>query len=157
MPNPLSVAALRCPADGWDGSSSSITGRRSSQGIGHGSDNRRDFLVLPYTDHVPASCYECLIVAFVSLAVLLELASPPFSVRSRSSGMEGAAVPVAAVNEQRDELSWKNDIRAALQASHGLNVHPKAQARPMECRSNAHLRRGVSTAIRLHATTNAWR
>lgn len=77
------------------------------------ADMLRDYgwiLVFPTSDHRPPLISECLIGLSVSPPVVSDLRSPELGVPGRWPVMFRTAVPVAAVNEDRDLGLRKDDI-----------------------------------------------
>ncbi len=107
--------------------------------------------MLPEAQNSPSFGFQMLSCFAVARHVLVELGTPPIGVRFGLRRVLRAAVPEAAVHEDRDLCLGEDDIdRATGHAGH-RDVHSVAHSRGVQEPSDRDLRRSVSGALTAHA------
>jgi hypothetical protein len=102
------------------------------------------FFVLPYPDDSPAQIGQTSIGVTVALKVGLDLRPPPLGVIFRPSPVGWAAMPEAAVDEDRNPLSGKDNIDRPTATLKQPNVHPKPEPAPVQGGAQRQLQRVVA-------------
>jgi hypothetical protein len=103
-------------------------------GLRDGSRNsihhRIYWLMSPKAQYLPSSRSQSRIVSTVASDVYIQLDLPPLSVRLRLRPMDRAAMPKAAVDEDRHPLPRKHDIRTTPEALErgGMLSEPESKA-----------------------------
>jgi hypothetical protein len=93
-----------------------------------------DFLgwfMCPHANDFPAECFETLISVGITYTVGFDLGAPEVSVFFRPGGMKRAAVPKAAIDEDCDTATGKDDINYASRLGKKWHLQPIAQTLSM--------------------------
>ena len=89
-------------------------------------------LMSPRSDHRPPSGSELRVRIRISLAVALDLLSPPDDVPTRRATVDGAAVPVTAVNEDRYASAGEDDVCTTARCGLGAMIDSVAKTSAMQ-------------------------
>ena len=89
-------------------------------------------VVGPRADHRPPSGSELRVRIRIPLAVALNLLSPPHDVPTRRATVEGAAVPITAVNEDSYASAAEDDVRTTARGGLGAVIDSVAKAPTMQ-------------------------
>lgn len=110
------------------------------------------WLMLPDTNHNPSILFKDRSVATIPLDVLSDLRLPIGAIRRRKGPVVRAAMPEAAVNENRDLLARENEIRTNGTASARLyrEVNSISETCGMSGFPYRLFRSGVAAAVGAH-------
>lgn len=108
-------------------------------------------VMFPDPDHSPTQLSQRPVHSPVPSDIALELERPIVRVGLRWLAMEGAGVPEAAINENRNSQRCKRDISSDnLATVRDGKVLPKSKSEPMKLRPQRPLRASVMGMIALH-------
>ncbi|MEY2425858.1 MAG: hypothetical protein QOI61_1430 [Actinomycetota bacterium] len=121
--------------------------RRPSIPLTDRRDNRvRDqlgILVFPHPHDLPSRSSQTLVRVGISRPVAVDLRRPPLRIPSRATAMFRTAVPKASVDEHRQSLAGKHDVRRTSQPRHRPNLHAIPKPASVQSSANTHLGRSV--------------
>lgn len=112
-------------------------------------------LMLPYTEHTPASLGEQAISLKVAFPVTDDLLSPVIGVRLRHGVVLGAAMPEAAVEEDRDLCPGEHQVSGTADRRKRADGNSVPQAECVGGPSKSEFGPGVTSFVGLHALTYA--
>jgi hypothetical protein len=108
----------------------------------------------PEAQYQPSSIGQHLVVAPITCDVRRDLGAPPFGVRFRFRGVQGAPVPEAAVDEDRDSQVREDDVWTHQRDPSDCPVNAIPKPTSMEGTAKTHLIIGISATNRLHPSPN---
>src|SRR5205823_32563 len=121
--------------------------RQGSRNLGGDSVRIVLNLEIPYTDHLPASSLERLVLSGITGEVALDLLVPVAAPAARLP-LAGMAVPKGAVHQHRESPAGEGNVDAAARAA--PVTAPSAQPGAPERAAEQQLRFGVAAADRGH-------
>ena len=110
-------------------------------------------LVLPYAQYRPSGIVQAAGRVLVAPAGRADLVAPPLTVCPGPGHVVGASVPEAAVHEHRQPETRKHDVGSSRNRPHGADVDAVPVAEGVQPAADGHLRRGVTSALRLQPET----
>jgi hypothetical protein len=93
---------------------------------------RRRSLVLPDPNHRPPGSLKLLRGVGVSLLIRLDLRAPPVAISLRPSAVRWTPMPEAAIDEDRDTRSRKDDIDRPCRTWNQPLMQPVAKSEPVK-------------------------
>lgn len=113
--------------------------------------------VFPDADWGPAGCSQAGVGVGVAGSVAGDLGLPVLGVATGFRAVLGAAVPEAAVHEDRHPQTREHHVGLAAYLGQWPAVHEVAQATPVQCRADESFRSCVARALLRHALRcRAW-
>ena len=107
--------------------------------------------VFPDADWGPAGCSEAGVGVGVSSSVAGDLGFPVLGVAAGLGAVFGAAVPEAAVYEDRYPQAGEHHVSLAAHLGQRPSVHEEAQATPVQRRADEPLRSRIAGSLLRHA------
>jgi hypothetical protein len=114
-------------------------------------------LVLPHSYHGPPLTSQPPISVDIPTPGLVNLGRPKLAVLGRRPIVVRATVPKAAVEEHRDPLPRKDQVRRASHALQRTRVHPVAHTERMDRRPQSEFRPSVAAPVTAHDRSNGGR
>lgn len=120
----------------------------------NGFDDLLSVVVLPESQHRPAVLSEDFVHAAVSVPIGVDLLAPPVGIGFGCRGVDGAAVPEAAVEEHDELTTGPYDVAAELMVGQRPAVDPVAIAQGVKSPPDLQLDARVCRLLRLHLSSD---